>query len=333
MDEPLVSVIVCTYNRVDFLQKCLDSLLSQHDAPRYEIVVVDNNSDDATASFVRAYTDQSILPIHYVFEPVQGLSRAKNTGVKAARGKFVAFIDDDAIASDGWVHAIEEGASRYPEFAVQSGPVHGNFEIPKPAWLSSKIDFAISIGQFGDDFREKRAGEPVFGGNMAIRREVFDQIGGFLEDLGRTGLNLLAAEEVEYCERLRQHHLKILNNPKMEIWHWVPGTRLTRSYIQDRMYWNGRSMAVWDRIRERSIVLRALGRTFFTIPRDGIGMLLNWSRDDERFFYACQIKKQFGYISQVLEIINQSRQKEHELDQQIGPGPRPEGKKKSELFR
>jgi glycosyltransferase involved in cell wall biosynthesis len=305
MAELIVSVVICTYNRVDFLQKCLDSLLRQRNAPSYEIIVVDNNSKDSTASFVLAYSEQSKLPIRYVFEPVQGLSKAKNTGVKAAHGKFVAFLDDDAIASDEWVYAIEEGASRFPEFAAHSGPVHGNFEIPKPAWLSSKIDFAISIGNFGDEFREKRTGEPVFGGNMAIRRDVFDHIGGFLETLGRIGINLLAAEDIEYCERLSRNNYKILNNPKMEIWHWVPKSRLLKSYIRNRMYWNGRSIAVWEHMRERPIVLRTLGRIFYTIPRDCIGMLLKWYKEDERFYYSSQLKKHFGYISQVLEIITQ----------------------------
>jgi len=303
MDELFLSVVVCTYNRVDFLKKCLESLLQQRNAPSYEIIIVDNNSNDSTASFVHSYSDQSKLPVRYIFEPVQGLSKARNSGVKVARGKFVAFIDDDATASEDWVHAIEEGATSFPEFAVQSGPVRGNFEIPKPAWLSSKIDFAISIGDFPNEFREKRAGEPVFGGNMAIRHDVFDQIGGFLETLGRVGTNLLAAEEVEYCERLSQNKYIILNNPKMEIRHWIPKSRLVKFYVRNRMYWNGRSIAVWDRLRRRPVILRALGRIFYTIPRDGIGMVLRWTREDERFYYSCLLKKHIGYLSQVYEMI------------------------------
>ena len=304
MVEPFVSVVVCTYNRVDFLQKCLDSLIHQSGASQYEIIVVDNNSNDATTAVVQSYSEKNNGLIRYMFEPVQGLSKSKNTGIKAARGKFVAFLDDDATASEGWVRSIEEGVARFPQFAVHSGPVHGNFEIPRPAWLSSKIDFAVSIGSSGSEFGEKHPGELVFGGNMAFRRDVFDAIGGFFENLGRIGTNLLAAEEVEYCERLNQHGYKILNNPKMEIWHWVPASRLVKTYVQDRMYWNGRSIAVWDSLRERSIFLRTLGRIFYVIPRYAIGMLLNWSREDERFYYSCHLKKNFGYISQAVEIIS-----------------------------
>lgn len=305
MVEPLVSVVICTYNRVEFLHKCLDSLLRQRNAPPFEIIVVDNHSTDSTSDFVHSYSKRINLPIRYVLEPIQGLSRARNTGLKAANGKIVAFLDDDATASEGWVQAIEEGNLSYPEFAVQMGPVYGEFETPRPDWLSSKNDFAISIGNPGNEFREMKAGEPIIGANMAICRDVFDQIGGFIVDLGRIGTSLLAAEDVEFCDRLLQQQYKILNNPKMEIWHWVPKSRLSKPYIHERMYWNGRSIAVWDQIRGRSIVLRALTRIMYKIPLDGIGMLITWKKEDERFYHSCQIKKHCGYISQVLKMITQ----------------------------
>ena len=108
MPTPQISVIICTYNRAVLLDRALMAFRDQKNPPSTEIIVVDNNSNDDTAERVRRCTEvlRPVVPVIYVFEPKQGLSRARNAGIAAARGDILAFLDDDAIPSPNWLAAI-----------------------------------------------------------------------------------------------------------------------------------------------------------------------------------------------------------------------------------
>src|SRR5947207_460492 len=103
MDGCDVSLVLSTYNRAERLQPALDALLAQTGSVDYEILVVDNNSTDATASVVRAVAEQAHGRIRYVFEERQGLSHARNRGIRLARAPVIAFTDDDVRLAPDWV--------------------------------------------------------------------------------------------------------------------------------------------------------------------------------------------------------------------------------------
>lgn len=85
-----VSIVICTFNRADLLRECLQSLTNQNeDISRIPVIVVDNNSTDATAKTVREF-ERKLPGLKYVFEPEQGLSHARNRGFKEAETKWVA---------------------------------------------------------------------------------------------------------------------------------------------------------------------------------------------------------------------------------------------------
>ncbi|MGD8380729.1 MAG: glycosyltransferase, partial [Syntrophobacterales bacterium] len=93
-----ISVIVCTYNRAELLGGTLRTLCHQTlDTSEYEVIVVDNNSTDNTREVVDEFCRRS-SNVRYCFEPQQGLSHARNQGLQEAKGKYVAYIDDDARA-------------------------------------------------------------------------------------------------------------------------------------------------------------------------------------------------------------------------------------------
>src|SRR5262249_32992172 len=102
---PDISVVIPTYNRCGQLRQGLSALLEQDaGGVAYEIIVVDNNSRDATRAVVRdAIAVDSSGLIHYVFEPRQGLSYARNTGVERSRAPIVSFVDDDVVPVRTWV--------------------------------------------------------------------------------------------------------------------------------------------------------------------------------------------------------------------------------------
>ncbi|MEE8471432.1 MAG: glycosyltransferase family A protein [Dehalococcoidia bacterium] len=91
-----VSAIICTHNRSDYLRQAIQSLADQTlPTEQYEVIVVDNGSTDNTRAVVEGF--DHIANLRYVYEPILGLSQARNTGWQNARGEYIAFMDDDAI--------------------------------------------------------------------------------------------------------------------------------------------------------------------------------------------------------------------------------------------
>src|SRR5262249_39831024 len=115
-----VSVVIGTFNRADLLGGTLRALVAQEgvESLRWEIVVVDNNSRDATPQVVAEVSTMTAIPVRYVFEPLQGLSRARNRGVLAARGAIIAFTDDDVIPAPDWIVQIGAAMDRWNAHGV-----------------------------------------------------------------------------------------------------------------------------------------------------------------------------------------------------------------------
>lgn len=115
-----ISVVVITRNRAEWLKDALDSLVRQSRRPD-EVVVVDNASEDHTGDVVRTYGDK--LDIKYVYEPVRGIPRARNAGVRNATGDIIAFMDDDCVADRDWLKYIEVPFVKDPNVGVVGGQV------------------------------------------------------------------------------------------------------------------------------------------------------------------------------------------------------------------
>ena len=114
-----LSVVICTYNRASSLAVTLEALLMQEATPslRWEVVVVDNNSSDHTREVVEGFAARNEIRVVYTFEPNQGQSHARNTGVKVAHGDVIAFTDDDVIPERNWVaHLVAVFAKSNPVF-------------------------------------------------------------------------------------------------------------------------------------------------------------------------------------------------------------------------
>lgn len=177
-----VSIVVPTYNRRDLLTKTLDSLISQH-APgvRYEVLVVDNNSSDDTRDAVAAVAREYEC-VRYLFEPRQGVSHARNTGITAARAALLAFIDDDVEASPTWVIAIKQAFDVHPEIDCLGGPIQPRWAAPPPAWLTPMFWAAVALqGDKGNPpyIDANHATPCLMTANFACRRAALEQVGGF----------------------------------------------------------------------------------------------------------------------------------------------------------
>lgn len=229
----MISIIVCTYNRDLYIGQMLERLArNTFPADRWEIILVDNNSTDRTASICASF--QAAHPginYHYFLEKEQGLSHARNRGIQEAHGDVIVFLDDDAFVEDRYLENLERRLSEYPDAGAFGGRIDPLFESGKaPAWLCpwtlswvSALDKGDKVTLFTDKY-------PI-GANMGLRKETLASCGGFSTRLGRTGKNLMGGEEKDLFLRVRRAGYKIYYFPDVRVQHVIPESRTTREYI------------------------------------------------------------------------------------------------------
>jgi glucosyl-dolichyl phosphate glucuronosyltransferase len=299
-----VSVVICTYNRAAFLDKLLGSLVRQEFTGEHEVIVVDNNSIDNTKEVVTRWRPLAHprCPIHYIVATQQGLSHARNTGAIAAGGDVVAFIDDDAVAEQRWLqHIIDDMTDQ--AISCVGGKVIPDWSEPPPPWLTPLLWPAIGGSIHGETRRIMSGKLYPMGGNMAVRQSWYQLVGGFNPQLGRVGRNLVSVEEIEFADRIRRQGGLMLYDPDMIIYHYVPPERMSTAYLARRYYWDGRSMARWERIRGRRYRQWIVGliRLLVAVPRD-LSRLAFYSilgRQYSAFASFCGLERTRGYLDEL----------------------------------
>lgn len=173
-ESPMISVVVPAYNESDNIQACINSLKNQDIShTNYEIIVVDNNSTDNTLEIVKK------LGVIHTVEYKKGPAAAKNAGICLAKGDIIAFIDGDCIATKDWLKNIVSG---FENSGV--GCVAGGIMAKKDENLSPLERFLIKKGHLSQAQHMKNSFLPFAAtANAAYRREVFDKIGLFDEEL------------------------------------------------------------------------------------------------------------------------------------------------------
>ena len=224
-----VSIVVCTYNRAESLRETLETLVSQNrSGMNYEIIVVDNNSKDHTKKIAQSFNGQ----LKYVFEPKQGLSYARNTGIKQATGQIIAFTDDDVIVDQNWVSNVFRCFQETQALMV-AGKIERLWTCQRPAWLTEEISGPLIVQDLGPLRKRWDSGtRHTVGANMAFRRIVFEKFGFFQEELGRRGNQLIGGEDREIFRRIFESGGRIFYEPKAVVHHKVEKERLSKSFMQ-----------------------------------------------------------------------------------------------------
>lgn len=290
-----ISVIICTYNRAILLDDSIKSIQGQdftHN--QFEIVIVDNNSTDNTKEICKKTAITSDVRIKYIFEPRQGLSFARNTGIEHAEGEIVLFTDDDIEADKSWLCEIVSVFDR-PEVACAGGPIRPLWPFEKPSWINTdRLTEPLSISEFSAAKETGYfSGHYPFGANIAFHRETFKQFGAFSEGLGRQAGKLLSNEEIELCQRIEAAGKQIRFAPNAVIYHKIAPERMTKQWFYRRFYWQGRSDAVLDLKLQRNV---------YQLMKYRLDILNNFTngKDDNSIESRCQYRSAKGYLHQLL---------------------------------
>lgn len=240
-----ISAIICTLNRSAYLKKAVQSLIDQTlPEEQYEAIVVDNASTDDTKAVIEGF--RHVQNLRYIYEPILGLSQARNTGWQNAEGKYIAYLDDDAIACPEWleriVHAFE---TVKPTPGSVGGKITLIWEAERPKWLAKELESSLGYLDWGDS--QKFLAEDhqwLGGGNVAYPREVLNNLGGFSTSLGRKGTNLLSGDEIFLRDRLKERNLNQYYDPDIMVQHHALADRLNKNWFYKRHFWGGISYAV-----------------------------------------------------------------------------------------
>jgi len=234
----LVSVVICTYNRADLLEECLDELSKQTaDPSEYEVIIIDNHSTDRTATVAESFARRH-PSARYLMEPAQGLSHARNRGWRAAGGRYVAYIDDDCRVPPIWLGVAFEIIARIAPGAF-GGPYSAFYKTVKPGWYR---DSYFSEGN-GDQAGALVHPQTLSGTNLFIRRSLLDRVGGFNTRLGMQGRAIGYGEETDLLLRVRQLDPAeiVYYDPRLWVEHLVTPTKMTLRWIARQRFAGGRS--------------------------------------------------------------------------------------------
>jgi GT2 family glycosyltransferase len=244
---PELTVVVATRDRPAQLRGCLEALVRQRVQPGVmEVLVVDDGSTSELAPVVGEVASVAPFPIRLVRQAPGGLSRARNRGAAEARGRVVAYLDDDARADPSWARAVVE-AFEHGAWEAVAGRIVLGCASPPPRWLDHPGLRAylgeLDLGEVPGELPPER--DPV-GANCAVSRVALLRLGGFSTSLGRVGPSLRSNEERELFRRLRRAGGRVGYAPGALVVHIVGPERLTLPWFRARARAQGSSDVVLE---------------------------------------------------------------------------------------
>lgn len=197
---PSASVVVCAYNAAGTLRDCLDGLM-ELDYPDYDVIVVDDGSDDETSAIAAGF------PVQLIRQPNQGLSRARNAGMRAASGEIIAYIDADARPDVHWLKHLAT------TFAASDYVGAGGPNLAPSGDGETAACVAASPGGPIHILLSDNEAEHIPGCNMAFRRDALLAVGGF------DARFRVAGDDVDICWRLLEAGGRLGFSPAAVVWH------------------------------------------------------------------------------------------------------------------
>ena len=248
-----ITVLICTHNRVDLLERVLASLnAAKRPAMPVQILVAANACTDETVARMQAYQSQqdanNWLPLYIIEVPTPGKSHALNRAIPDIETELVAFVDDDHRVDENYLLAIEQAAHTWPDAGLYCGRILPDWDGTEPAWVHDEGPYRIyplPVPRYeqGDQPKTITAEEGPIpgGGNLVVRRQVFDLAGQFSTELGPHGHDLGGGEDSEYVLRALTRGARCQYVPNMVQHHYVDTERLKLGYLLKKSYQRTRS--------------------------------------------------------------------------------------------
>ena len=299
--RPDVSIVVPTFNRAVSLRLTLDALDGQvaSDSLAWEVLVVDNNSDDRTRWEVQDFIKTARIRVRYLFVEQQGVSHARNAGVANSEGDILGFTDDDVDPARDWVSAIATVMADTCADVV-GGQIRPAWQRSPPPWLE-RATFLRGFLAIMDDVMpmaivDAAAMPTVWGANMAFRRKVFDRVGAFDTQRGVMGYKLYRGEESDLVRRALDAGFRAVYDPRLLVSHRIGADRMRVAYFARCAFDRSEGEALTERVRRSGELrgpVRAHARMARYVARWGVAALRRRPETLERWVQCCAA---LGYV-------------------------------------
>ncbi|XGV95234.1 MAG: hormogonium polysaccharide biosynthesis glycosyltransferase HpsE [Leptolyngbya sp. BL-A-14] len=233
------TVAICTYNGEQRLPAVLDQLCKQvgTEGIFWEVLIIDNNSQDQTAVVVANYAKQwrSDSQIRYVFEPKQPTAYARNRAIQEAASDLVGFMDDDCLPADNWLAEAYQFGQTHPQAGAYGGRTYIKSNEALPPDFHA-IKFLLAIEDRGEhSFQYTVPGTVPGGPCFVVRKQAWQEAVPTNRRLrGKDtirGTVVSNAEDIEIVIYIQSSHWQVWHNPKMEVWHQIQTGRLQRDHL------------------------------------------------------------------------------------------------------
>ena len=229
-----VNIIIATYNRALMLKKALKSILEQKtdESFIFDVLVIDNNSSDATKNIVEEMMPQFQGKLQYIFEAIQGKSYALNSGINLSVGDILVFTDDDIIADEHWLLNI---VNCFKETGCDGlgGIIKPSYRPNTPRWIKDNADLLVGpIVYYNYGPKNILYQKPMYeflGANFAFKKSLFIDCGLFRTDIGPGNDKL--GEDTEITKRFLKANKKLYYCGSATVWHPVEKYRMSWGYI------------------------------------------------------------------------------------------------------
>jgi len=253
--KPLFSVILCTYNRRNFVLAALASLRRQTlSCENFEVIVVDNGSQDGTVGAVSSYVQreqkqgnrsEDIWQVQCLSEPRNGLAHARNTGLLAATGEIAVFLDDDTLVEP---HMLERLQRTYEETDADAVGMRVTlyWDVVAPHWMVREL--LETLGYFSPEAqRVQFASKDHFAScGFSVKIAALRSINYFTPFLSKRADLPASTEVADLCLRLHETGHTLWYEPEALLMHRATSARLRRAFFVGRAYWQGRSEIMLD---------------------------------------------------------------------------------------
>ena len=274
-----VSIVISTYNRCELLEGALRALLSQTATDvAYEILLVDNNSTDQTRTVVKALESQNPEKLRYIFEPKQGLSYGRNTGIAEAKAGIIAFTDDDVRVAGDWLWRIKTAFEANPDIDFLGGKVLPRWPTQPPSWLTKANWSPLALLDYGDHpfYVDSAKQLCLIGANFAFRRRAFEKVGLFKTDFQRVKDGIGSLEDHEILLRLWRAGSKGLYLPGLVVSAEIEPDRMEKQYHRR---WHASHGRFYAALHSEEVERSKLGK-FLGVPahfyRQALSDLSGW---------------------------------------------------------